>query len=315
MPPSPRRWPRLLLRALIPATVWLAARVPNATAVDIMDRVRSDLAAGQDVVVTSYVGFWYEHRGEPQLNLYWGALYGHDAMFDRAAEIEHRLPFLRITRYTTLVESGSESDPIATKVIAAPSAVAPEGGRSAPGRIVVVYLGYRNLETAVVDMAIQLKTGRIPAALAGREEVAALLRRSYVVGYWGHNVHYGGREVDALRAIASTREDPRGVFVVGCQTARWCPGRFLGGSIQPFLFATTNMAPEAYVALALYDGLGRGLARSAIRDHVARAYQEYQRLPNPPGGLFRLGGDRDSCTGRLRRLVVEESEGSRTRVA
>ncbi len=74
--------------------------------------------------------------------------------------------------------------------------------------------------------------------------------------------------------------------MVGCQSARWYPQKLLSASIEPVLFTTTNMAPEAYIALALYDGIGRGLGKITIRRNVAEAYRVYQRLENRPMSLF-----------------------------
>jgi hypothetical protein len=46
------------------------------------------------------------------------------------------------------------------------------------------------------------------------------------------------------------------------------------------------MAPEAYIALALYDGLARGLGTKEIHVNVTRAYAVYQKLPKLPVSLF-----------------------------
>jgi hypothetical protein len=253
-----------------------------------MDRVRADLRQGLDVVITSYVGLWFEYSNDPSRNLYWGALYGHDSMFRpaRRSRIEARLPFLEATDYEVLLEDHRSFDPVITKVIAAPTTIAAsEGGERS--RIVVVYLVYRDMEQAVLDMAAHLKMRRVPEAVAGEPEAARLLGSSYIVGYWGHNIYYGGIQDDSLQEMQPTPgEGPRGVFVVGCQSARWYPQKFLSSGIEPVLFTTTNMAPEAYIALALYDGIGRGLAKDTIRRNVAEAYRVYQRLDRRPLSLF-----------------------------
>jgi hypothetical protein len=254
----------------------------------LMDRVRGDLRQGRDVVITSYVGLWYEHSNDPSQNLYWGALYGHDAMFrpERWSEIKDRLDFLEATDYVILRENRRSADPVITKVIAAPTTIATSEG-SERSRIVVVYLVYRDMERAVLDMATHLKRRRAPEAVGDEPETARLLRSSYIAGYWGHNIYHGGVQVDDLQDIQPTPGDgPRGIFVVGCQSARWYPQKFLGPGIEPVLFTTTNMAPEAYIALALYDGIGRGLAKGTIRRNVAEAYRVYQGLNNRPMSLF-----------------------------
>ena len=277
-----RCWPPWSARAI--AGLLAVMVFAGESTASVLDRVEHDLSQGRDVVVTSYVGLWY--RDPPRLNLFWGALYGHDSLFDRPSEIEAKLPFLEVTRYETLYEDGREQDPLAIKVVAS---VSTTRRSEAPrrGRIVVVYLAYRDMEQAVLDMGAHLKTGRIPEAVAGIDAVATLLDSSYVVGYWGHNVHYGGLDIDDLEELPVSRADrPNGVFMVGCMTAQWIPSKFVADGVEPLLFTTTNMAPEAYIAFALYDGLARGLPKNTIRENVARAYQVYQRLRVPPSSLF-----------------------------
>lgn len=246
----------------------------------VADRVRTDLSRGVDVVVASYVGLWYENQSDPAHNLYWGNLYGHSALFSRPAEIRARLPFFTVTDYATTPERSFPEDPVAAKVF---EARVP----GATGKLEIVTLAYADMARAVRDMATHLKTGAVPRSLAGDAVLGPLLARSYVIGYWGHNIYYGGADIDDLESVARTTDDlPRGVFVVGCQSARWFPQKFLDGSIEPLLFTTTNMAPEAYIAVSLYDGLARGLEREEIRRNVARAYAVYQKLAAPPVSLF-----------------------------
>ena len=151
----------------------------------------------------------------------------------------------------------------------------------------MVQLAYHDMEQAALDMGLQVKTGRLPAALSGEPEIRQFLERSYLMGYWGHNVYHGGAGIDCLERVPSTRDDgPRGVFMVGCQTARWYPQKFKSPGIEPLLFTTTNMAPEGYLGLALYDGIARELSRAEIRENVAEAYRVYQKLEHRPVSLF-----------------------------
>jgi hypothetical protein len=246
----------------------------------VAERVHRDLSRGENVVITSYVGLWYGHLREPRRNLYWGSSCGHSTLFSRKAEIRRRLPFLAVTDYRPVLEKTFAQDPIAVNVFEAPVP-----GRS--GKLKVVALAYADMSRAVREMASQLKTGTVPPSLGNDAELRSLLARSYVIGYWGHNIYYGGVDSDDLETLRRTTADlPRGVFFVGCQSARWYPGKFVDESIEPLLFTTTNMAPEAYIALALYDGLARGLGTKEIHVNVTRAYAVYQKLPKLPVSLF-----------------------------
>jgi len=252
----------------------------------VRDRIQADLATGQDVVITSYVGLWIRHQHDPNHNLYWGDAYGHSTLFERKSSVHQRLPSVGTIDYTIIAERDADHDPIAVKVLRATVPSSLSSGK-ATGHLVIVTLAYADMQRAVYDMGMQLKTGRIPKELNDDPTLGPLLRRSYVMGYWGHNVYYAGDIVDQLERVEVTTGDtPRGVFVVACQSARWFPQKFLSDGIEPILFTTTNMAPEAYIAFALYDGLVRGLSARELRGHVARAYQEYQGLAKPPLSLF-----------------------------
>ncbi len=260
----------------------------EATAVSLQERLVNDLREGKDIVITSYVAMWYQHARNPARNLYWGALYGHEAMFrpGRRSEIESRLPFLQVKDYEVLFEKSRTVDPLRIQIV---RAKIPSEGQSEnrTSRLVVVNLAYNDMDQAALDMGAQLKTGRLPEALADEPETRELLSSSYVMGYWGHNIYYGGSSIDCLDALPSTRRDgPRGVFMVGCQSARWYPQKFRSPAIEPALFTTTNMAPEAYVGLALYDGIARNLDKADIRQNVAEAYRVYQKLTRRPVSLF-----------------------------
>jgi hypothetical protein len=148
----------------------------------------------------------------------------------------------------------------------------------------VVYLVYQSMSQAVLDMGGQLRQGTTPASLENDPTVSPLLHRSYVIGYWGHNVYINGQRRNRLEELPYVGDGlPRGVFMVGCETARWFPEKYLpsGTPIEPLLFTRTLMAPEAYSALALYDSLGRGVTdKDEIVLSVAKAYNAYQNRFN-----------------------------------
>jgi len=259
------------------------AQTPG-TPSSLRDRLVQDLRQGRDLHITSYVGLWAVHRNDPARNLYWGALYGHGAMFteSRRQEVARRLPFVSIHSYEILEERTQSEDPVLVRVISAPR---PE---NQGGRVVVVYLVYEDLKQAMLDMGNHLKTGQVPSSLGDGSLADRCAKASYLIGYWGHNVYYGAWDCDDLEDSPVTTEDvPRGVFSVGCRTAVWFPQKLLGGEglIEPVLFTRTNMAPEAYVALALYDGLGRGVCAGELVTHVARAYKAYQEIGRSPQPL------------------------------
>lgn len=253
-------------------------------AASVASRVHADLSSGKDVVIASYVALWNLPKTAParsEPDPYWDALYGHDTFFERKLSFARHLPFVALGSWTTQLRQHLRSDPVSIKVMAAD----PAGDRK--GRIIVVYLAYMDREQAMRDMTIHLKTGRPPDVPGVSPSTKANLRAAYVVGYWGHNTYRRGHNPDHLEDMETTTLDlPRGVFVVGCQTALWYPQKVLARGIEPILFTSNKMPPEGYVAAALYDGLARGLDKHALRWHVARAVQVYHEMRSPPVRLF-----------------------------
>ncbi len=273
---SPLRYLWLLIIVLVMPT--------SAGARTVTDRIREDLASGKDVVVVSYVALWNPRKGQVSkkpTDLYWDALYGHDTFFDRPASLASHLPFLELRRWTTIRKFSSTCGPVATKVMAA----------TVPGtsgaRMVVVYLAYKDRERAMREMVAHLKAGTPPYVPGLGTPLTVAVRSSYVVGYWGHNGYNADHNPDLLELMPVTARDlPRGVFVVGCQTAKWYPQKVMGPGIEPILFTSNRMPPEGYVAAALYDGLARGMGDRRMRLHLARAMRAYHPMSHLPVALF-----------------------------
>ena len=268
--------------------LWSVLYTSDLFALTLQEKVKRDIEDGKSVVVTSYVGLWYENSKFPEKNLYWGALYGHDSFFKRKSEIKKKLPFLKVSEYKTVYEIKRSQDPLVVKVISSSLEKKNENDdQNVKGNVIIVYLVYKNMEKAVFDMGMHLKMGQTPQYSDMDPEITELLSRSYIMGYWGHNIYYGGTNLDALESVDVTAEDhPRGIFMVGCQTAKWFPQKFISEKIEPLIFTRTNMAPEAYIAAALYDGIANGMTPANINRNIAQAYKIYQKLEKPPYSLF-----------------------------
>jgi hypothetical protein len=294
----------------------------NLKAEDLMGRIKGDLDSGNNIVITSYVGLWYANQHNPARNIYWGNQFGHGDFFKNPKDIHERLPFISIYDYKIEYEfisplissqnsrksirdslqtsSGDETndDPILIRVMSSPYSRRgnPKSGQK-PGKIIVIYLVYENMNKAVIDMGLHLKTGELPSKINStpvlKEKLSDLLNSSYIIGYWGHNVYYGGVDIgDGLEKVENIHpENPKGVFMYGCMSAHWFPQKFLAKGIEPITFTRTNMCPDASSASALYDGIARGLSKIEINRNTAKAYQIIQntfttQCPNTPYDLF-----------------------------
>ncbi len=64
----------------------------------------------------------------------------------------------------------------------------------------------------------------------------------------------------------------KGMFFLGCQSARWCENKFESPMVANLLLTRTNMAPEGYIMLALLDGVAKGLRERDLVSLCDRVY-------------------------------------------
>ena len=135
-----------------------------------------------------------------------------------------------------------------------------------------VMLAYSNMEKCMSEMAHHLKKDKA-LCLKWKNTTIDLGRESQIIGYIGHNIYYGGFcEIDNLELLLYESNMSKGLFFLGCQSAKWCRDKLVSPSVANYLFCNTNMAPEGYIMLAFLDGISRGLADNALVDICNRVY-------------------------------------------
>ena len=270
----------------------------NAFSLEI-DQMYSDFAAqlqeGKPIVVTSYIGLWYDNNHEPEKNLYWGNLGGQYFLFNNSNGIG-KLPdryragslknvatnisnavvdSLKNYKWERVYLLKKDDDPMRIaifKMTVFPNEFWRSKGVSEPFDIYNVMLAYSNMERSMADMVRHLKQNSA-CILEGKDLHLDLGKQSRIMGYIGHNIYYGGTcSIDNLQVLPFTSEDKKGLFFLGCQSFKWCTDKFEGPQVANLLFCKTNMAPEGYIMLSLLDGISQGLSSGELVKLCNRVY-------------------------------------------
>ncbi len=254
-----------------------------------------DLKKGQPIIATSYIGLWYDHNDNPERNLYWGNMGGHYFLFKNSGSLE-TLP----NRYrngalqqvagnirTAVIDNlahykwsrafyrESKSDPkrvAVFKIVIEPGKFRTNHGARDAITIYNVMLAYSDMEECMKDMVLHLKQDRA-REIRLQGTTLNLGAESRIMGYIGHNIYYGGAcGIDSLESIPYTSKMKKGLFILGCQSARWCKNKFESPLVANLLLTRTNMAPEGYIMLALLDGVARGTRERDLVSICNRVY-------------------------------------------
>lgn len=259
------------------------------------------LQEGKPIVITSYIGLWYDHQNEPERNLYWGNMGGHYFLFKNSPSIQNLASRYRnnaglrriagnisravtgnLTNYKWVQVYYHKKDTDPKRIAVFKMTVEPNGfwrskGVEKPFAIYNVMFAYSDMKKCMKDMVHHLKQDRV-SAIGLSQRNLDLGQQSCIMGYIGHNIYYGGIcSIDELESVSFTSKKEKGLFFLGCMSARWCPEKFISPHVSNLLFCETNMAPEGYIMLGLLDGLSRGLSLDELVGLCNRVYGVSQR--------------------------------------
>jgi len=198
----------------------------------------------------------------PNSNLYWGALYGVRTFFKKSGEwklaatrkasgmILERLVFKHTTENYYLIADAYN------------------------GRYIKeCTLDFLNSSSGIQKDAIQL--GGRTLGIGGN---AAL------VAYIGHD---GLMDFQLSETFINTDNIQRDVIILACYSKRYFSPYLETANVNPLVWTTHLMAPEAYTLHDALTGYVLGEANDAIRERAAAAYAQYQKCSlNAAKGLL-----------------------------
>jgi hypothetical protein len=188
---------------------------------------------------------------DPDNNLYWGCAYGVRTFFRRSAEWKlitaRRLDSVRLER-------------VVFKHI------------SADCYLVADAYDGRNIRQCTIDF-LRSSSGELADTLHAGPRILGIAGHSQLIAYTGHD---GLMDFQLPERYANQDGRMRDVILLACYSKRYFSPYLDGANVNPLVWSTGLMSPEAYT---LHDAVSAWLRREppgAIRSSAAAAYARYQ---------------------------------------
>ena len=261
-------------------------------------RIAQDLQAGRPLIVSAYYGMWHVRAKKPERNLNWGGRYGHAVMMKKSKKNKHVKKLYRYVNWKLVYEAQSTEMSkqntlrtlVFTQKIRVPKAWRKYFTRSnnqkkipRTMKVFLVMYAYESQEQAALDMVVNLRQNQ-DQIITFDDHTKIDVGQSQITGYFGHNFFYDYEqfEWDGFQQITGSVTQAKGVFAVGCKTAR-VPGfhTLITPNVHALLFSRTLMASEGYSTLALVDGILRAYSSEQLAKFANKTYKYFQKLERP----------------------------------
>jgi hypothetical protein len=193
---------------------------------------------------------------DPDHNLYWGAAYGIKTFFARSAE------------WQLLASSKKPKPEVLERCVF----------KHRARNVYLVADAYRGnqIKQAIIDF-LNAAAGRIREALEVKTGAQTRMIRAgggaNLVAYIGHE---GLMDFSLPAPAAGNNPTPRDAIILACISKSYFSPLLRSAGVQPLVWTTGLMAPEAYTLKSALDGWVEHEGAAGIRDRAAKAYSRYQ---------------------------------------
>jgi hypothetical protein len=188
----------------------------------------------------------------PNSNLYWGALYGIRTFFKKSNEWE-LLATKKINNVILerLVFKHTQKDYYL---------------------VADAYKG-RYIKQCTIDF-LNSSCGNQKDTLQFDGKILGLGGNASVLAYIGHD---GLMDFELSETFINTDNKKRNVIILACYSKRYFSPHLEGANVNPLVWTTHLMAPEAYTLHDALTGYINGETNEEIRERAAAAYAQYQK--------------------------------------
>lgn len=185
-------------------------------------------------------------------NLYWGSAYGIKTYFQRSSEWtlinQRKVDSLILER---LVFKHTKKDYF----------------------IVADAYNGKNIKNAT-KMFLRSSSGIVKDTLTVNNRIIGILGNSKLVAYIGHD---GLMDFSIKEEFENMDNVKRDVIILACYSKNYFASHLKKSNINPLLWTTGLMAPEAYTIHDAITGYVNGETNDKIRVRAAKAYNKYQK--------------------------------------
>ncbi|MFV0566745.1 MAG: hypothetical protein ACK5NB_13045 [Flavobacteriaceae bacterium] len=189
---------------------------------------------------------------DPKNNLYWGAAYGVKTYFKRSTEwqllktqtrdsvILERLVFKHNTKNYYLVADA--------------------------------YNG-KHIKQTTTDF-LKSSAGILKDTLLVKNKTLGINGNAQLISYIGHD---GLMDFTLTKKLANTDQKQRDIIILACYSKRFFQPHLKNANVNPLVWTTGLMAPEAYIIHDALSGYVNQDTNEQIRTRAAKAYSKYQK--------------------------------------
>jgi hypothetical protein len=189
----------------------------------------------------------------PNSNLYWGALYGIRTFFKKSNEWE-------------LVSTKKINNVILERLVF-------KHTRENYYLIADAYKG-RYIKQATIDF-LNGSSGNQKGVLRLDGKTLGLGGNASLLAYIGHD---GLMDFQLSETFINTDNKKRDVIILACYSKRYFSPHLEEANVNPLVWTTNLMAPEAYILHDALTGYINGESNEDIRERAATAYAQYQKI-------------------------------------
>jgi hypothetical protein len=189
---------------------------------------------------------------DPKNNLYWGASYGIKTYFKRSSE-------------WSLIKQIKIDSLILERLVFK--------HRSQDYYIVADAYNGKNIKDAT-EIFLRSSSGIVKDTLKVNEKTIGILGNSKLVAYIGHD---GLMDFNLQEEFTTTDNEIRDVIILACYSKDYFRPHLEKSNVNPLVWTTGLMAPEAYTIHDAISGYVKGETNDEIRIRAAKAYHKYQK--------------------------------------
>lgn len=190
---------------------------------------------------------------DPDNNLYWGCAYGIRSYFKKSKE------------WKFLKSEKNINDIVLERVIFKHT--------SKDYYLVADAYDGKYIKECTVDF-LKSSSGIIKDTLNINNETIGILGNSSLVSYIGHD---GLMDFQLSESFKNTDNQKRDVIILACYSKRFFSPHLSNSNVNPLVWSTNLMAPEAYVIHDAITGYVNNEDNQQIRNRAAKAYSKFQK--------------------------------------
>ncbi|RQO32662.1 hypothetical protein DBR32_00905 [Taibaiella sp. KBW10] len=202
---------------------------------------------------------------DPKNNLYWGCAFGIKTFFKNSAE-------------WTLIQTTADNDTLLERLVFK--------YKTKPYYLVADAYNGRHIKPCTIDF-LRSSSGQYKDTLRLNDKTIGIAGNAVLTAYIGHD----GLMDFALDPVYQNEDgQKRRTIILACFSKKYFSALLKEANIDPLLWSTHLMSPEAYTLHDALTGFIQGATHEQINHKAAAAYSKYQKCSLPAAKKLIVSG-------------------------